>query len=370
MAEVVGTVASALTIAALFKLFVDAFDVIRTAQKQTVDLKKLTLKLNIEKCRLYTWGQTMGLTGTAQHGIQRPLDLCPYPETVCETLELILDLFKDSDKLKNRYGCEKVELDDPRRPEITWTQGSVMHQLNASFYNFKIKSATHVTETTLVRTANWIIHDRKKFQTLIQEIKGLIDGLQDITKDLGSLAIQEEMIRQRIFKINDIRTLDWVAEICENDHPSISDAASLRAGSCSEATTFHRGIRHWNNNVEDYNDFDGWKTSELQTAIDVMEQMTLTEIKQMTFQLIKEMEEAQKTEDPSRRPKPSLAHETYPYRPDIDPSALEPSKLVFCRVLYDYKPDVQYAEFDLEVRKGDLVAVLSNKDPVGNESEW
>jgi len=53
---------------------------------------------------------------------------------------------------------------------------------------------------------------------------------------------------------------------------------------------------------------------------------------------------------------------------------LDPSKLEFCRALYDFSPASQgqavVQGVDLEVRKGDLVAVLSKADPLGNSSEW
>jgi peroxin-13 len=56
----------------------------------------------------------------------------------------------------------------------------------------------------------------------------------------------------------------------------------------------------------------------------------------------------------------------------VGPSTpLDPSKLDFCRVLYDYAPDTQNtAGIDLAVKKGDIVAVLSKSDPMGNPSEW
>jgi peroxin-13 len=50
---------------------------------------------------------------------------------------------------------------------------------------------------------------------------------------------------------------------------------------------------------------------------------------------------------------------------------IDPRKLDFCRVLYDYTPaQQQSAGIDLAVKKGDLVAVLSKTDPMGNPSEW
>ncbi|OLN84403.1 Peroxisomal membrane protein PAS20 [Colletotrichum chlorophyti] len=51
---------------------------------------------------------------------------------------------------------------------------------------------------------------------------------------------------------------------------------------------------------------------------------------------------------------------------------LDPSKLDYCRLLYDFTPQAGNAvkDVDMEVRKGDLVAVLSKTDPLGNPSEW
>lgn len=52
-------------------------------------------------------------------------------------------------------------------------------------------------------------------------------------------------------------------------------------------------------------------------------------------------------------------------------AALDPAKLDFCRVLYDYTPESQETNgIDLAVNKGDIVAVLSKSDPMGNASEW
>ncbi|OAQ66968.1 Pex13 protein [Pochonia chlamydosporia 170] len=49
---------------------------------------------------------------------------------------------------------------------------------------------------------------------------------------------------------------------------------------------------------------------------------------------------------------------------------VDPSKLEFCRLMYDYLPQGNNSSMELEARKGDLVAVLTKNDPVGNPSEW
>lgn len=63
-----------------------------------------------------------------------------------------------------------------------------------------------------------------------------------------------------------------------------------------------------------------------------------------------------------------------PLPPEQQTQQLDPSQLDFCRVLYDYTPETQGQAptlgVDIEVRKGDLVAVLAKADPTGNASEW
>ncbi|KAF2400412.1 hypothetical protein EJ06DRAFT_429356 [Trichodelitschia bisporula] len=52
---------------------------------------------------------------------------------------------------------------------------------------------------------------------------------------------------------------------------------------------------------------------------------------------------------------------------------LDPTKLEFCKVLYDFTPESNNGALqgaDLAVKKGDFVAVLSKADPLGNPSEW
>ncbi|KAJ4325825.1 Peroxisomal membrane protein PAS20 [Neodidymelliopsis sp. IMI 364377] len=50
--------------------------------------------------------------------------------------------------------------------------------------------------------------------------------------------------------------------------------------------------------------------------------------------------------------------------------SVDPNKLEFCRALYDFTPDSNMSGMDLSIKKGDMVAVLSKSDPMGNASEW
>lgn len=87
MAEVVGVLASAMTLVGVFKLCLQAFEIIRTYKKQELDLKKLTLRLTIKRCRLNNWGKAMGLTET--EGRVVPIEDHSCKETIHEILQMI-----------------------------------------------------------------------------------------------------------------------------------------------------------------------------------------------------------------------------------------------------------------------------------------
>lgn len=138
MAEVMGLVASGMTLAGLFKICIEAFDMIQTGRHQEVDLKKLMLRLNIEKCRLYTWGQAMGLTETINQNGTRPLDLCQFQDIVREALETVFQLFNNTHKIKETYGCRPFTEQDATQLRLAATEGTnPVENLATSFANFK-----------------------------------------------------------------------------------------------------------------------------------------------------------------------------------------------------------------------------------------
>jgi peroxin-13 len=49
---------------------------------------------------------------------------------------------------------------------------------------------------------------------------------------------------------------------------------------------------------------------------------------------------------------------------------IDPTKLEYCRLLYDYTPNPNTSTEDLAARKGDLVAVLRKTDPFGTPIDW
>ncbi|KAF7508589.1 hypothetical protein GJ744_009138 [Endocarpon pusillum] len=271
MAEVLGAVGSALT---LFQLCMQGFDCFRAMQEQEADLRRLSIKLSIEECRLYTWGETMGLTKTPRPGKKIPLQHCKFPETVVEALSLVLDLLDNSQKKRDKYGCEPIDVPQETLLLPGIEQPKLVQQLKNSFSNFKIQGHSSSARSKLVKKTYWAIRDKRKFEQLIADAKDLIDGLQDITRDIASLAMQEHIIGQRIQSMNDIPALETLAEVCKDDYPSFSDAASFKADGLTSHGTVQQGILEWTYNVESDDEDD----SDTMT-IEAIESMTVTELK-------------------------------------------------------------------------------------------
>lgn len=70
----------------------------------------------------------------------------------------------------------------------------------------------------------------------------------------------------------------------------------------------------------------------------------------------------------------AASHEEEERKRQLQAQPVDPAKLEFCRVLWDFSPESRgeavVQGVDLEVKKGDLVAVLSKTDPLGNPSDW
>jgi Prion-inhibition and propagation len=143
MAEVVGFLASGFTLACLFKVCLDAIDLIQTAQHQELDVKKLLLKLKIEKCRLYTWAEGIGLTTAPVASKPRPLDSCPnhVQDLVKDTLDMIIQLSTDTKKPKDRYGYKEIpsQTASSQLPILT-SDFNPIENLAASFSHYRIRT--------------------------------------------------------------------------------------------------------------------------------------------------------------------------------------------------------------------------------------
>lgn len=276
MAEVVGTVASIITIVGLLKSSVEAFDLIQAGRRQESDLRKLKLRLDVEKYRLSVWGEAMGLMKPESDIETAPISSCPFQHVIKDILQMIVSLFTDTQKIEKRYGCRRTLVSkSDENPFLVSDERRPIDHLAVCFRQVENGSQSS-RRTNFLEKARWSIYDKDKFNGLILEVKGFIDGLQDITHHLSTRARQDEAMRAGIKRISDMSTLMLISEVCQADYPDISDVASMEIEAYSMSTEHKEQIEFWADNVvaEDTNISD----------LDI-ENLSITELKHQLRQL-------------------------------------------------------------------------------------
>ncbi|KAL6714714.1 hypothetical protein ACLMJK_008139 [Lecanora helva] len=278
MAEVLGAVAGGVTLAALFKTCIDAFELIQISRHQEGDFRKLKLRLNIEKCRLCIWGEFIGLANTSDDNHDRPIDSVRFPDVVRDILQTVVELFHDSHKIQDKYGCRQAAQGEL----LNEIQDSPSCKLAATFSNFPIRSNQNLRTPKVIQNLTWVIHDRKKFGALVTEVKDLIDSLQGITRPSVPVTRQDRKMLQKIVAIGDAETLSQIAEVCLDDHPDVAEIASTKADTISSASSNRRRVDAWIQDVQELQEtHEGWMSPDL-------ESMTVTELKQKLLEMLQE----------------------------------------------------------------------------------
>jgi hypothetical protein len=72
----------------------------------------------------------------------------------------------------------------------------------------------------------WAIHDKKKFQNMVSEIKGFNDNLESLFPDIKRFTA--ENIRHEIDQSDDVVALQSLQEATTDDHEDISENVSMR----------------------------------------------------------------------------------------------------------------------------------------------
>ncbi|KAI0202295.1 prion-inhibition and propagation-domain-containing protein [Astrocystis sublimbata] len=250
MAEVVGTIASVITLIGLLKGCIDACEMIRAAKDYRIEVERYDLKLALEQCRLKTWGRSMGLVQDedAQHG-RHLLEHFEFRPVIEEALKQIINLLTDSDRLGKRYGAQKMstELVTLSSPD-SWISTSTL-KLTRAFKGLRMHNTIRNQASAVVRSSVWVIYDQKKYASLIEELRTLVDAVENVARDLITREQQQQLFISRINAISDVRTLNLITEVCEVDHPAFSDAASVRAGVISFTTTHKADLVDWIDNA-------------------------------------------------------------------------------------------------------------------------
>lgn len=156
--------------------------------------------------------------------------------TVIRLLGCIQHVFENTDRLQDRYGLQAA---DPISQMVT-SQGQShgqepppsqsQHILNGVFRrtydNLRRRAGERQRTTPLTRRMVWVVRDRRKFETLINELRGFNNSLESLFPDAQMRAA--EVMRADIQGAVEVHELQLLQEATAEVHRDLSECASLR----------------------------------------------------------------------------------------------------------------------------------------------
>lgn len=108
MAEVNGLISGSITLVKLFHVTIQVFDIVNTGRTYSSEIHILCSQLQIERVRLISWGELIGLTEIHGIGLQVKSDDRIYQPQCCHAiahhLNRLLELFQKVDKFLEIFG--------------------------------------------------------------------------------------------------------------------------------------------------------------------------------------------------------------------------------------------------------------------------
>lgn len=156
--------------------FVDCFDYIQLGRKFGRDYEDSILKLELERLRLSRWGEKVhiNLADPNYMQIQLELNSCSDTGRAREILTLVLDLFRDCEKVANRYRVKKIAVLAPT--------SSVARDEPVSFYQRArgLSMKQRQRGTSILKKTIWVLYDQKYLKELLKELGEMIEKLEEM----------------------------------------------------------------------------------------------------------------------------------------------------------------------------------------------
>lgn len=261
----------AIGIAALWESCVQVFEVVNFSRQYGMDYEILSIKLEVERVRLLSWGHAVGLDDDPGSTDAR-LTKTEVHRAVVRLLGCIQHVFEDSERLQNTYGL-RPSLVTPER-EFTTAEDNQPSQsqlilggvFRRAYENLRRVARERQRNTHMIRISKWAVNDRKKFMELVAEVRGFNDSLESLLPDV-KLKMRAEM-QSDIDEAVEVRGLGLLQEATAGEQglEDISECAGARLETISarsellSASQSISAATEDKDQDEDDEDADGWET--------------------------------------------------------------------------------------------------------------
>ena len=243
MAEAIGLTFGGVALASLFSTCIECFDYIHAGRSFSEDFEILLAKLDVEKARLLIWSDTVGLVKSSSDGRATELEDPLVSGQIGRCLLNVKSLLTNSDELVSRYGLKKDAATGLQTRKRALVSFNSMSLFRASYARFRVSVKDHQQRTGFGRLTRWAIHDREKFDKLLDNLTYFIDALTKLVPERQ--ASQDVLFRTDLETLPDIPTLKLLEKACEPAHQAWSKAASVLIEASEIDGTPGANIQDW-----------------------------------------------------------------------------------------------------------------------------
>jgi hypothetical protein len=238
MAEAAGLALGVAGLAGLFTSCIDCYQLVRRGAALDKDYRILETKFNNQELRLSAWGRACGLLGETEYDVRLDEPFLRTP--IVATLRCVKDLFDDEKELRKRFGLKPCKDPSPilgRSPPALPASGSSGSggtdgtqspppRKRESFFFWKKQQRS---ASRLRNQFAWAVSDREKFSELVQHLKDFNDDLEAMTRSMVEVSVrQRHIVEMEIEEVQDMETLEEIAEASHGSDDLVSDVASVR----------------------------------------------------------------------------------------------------------------------------------------------
>jgi Prion-inhibition and propagation len=216
MAEPFGIVSGAVGIAAVFTTCVDVFEYIHLGRRFGKDYQTNQLQLTLLRLRLSRWGQAVDIYRDPQLG--NPTATPAEIQTAKDTLLQILVLFEDSNRISKKFA---ITTNDNLAPPAQDAASELeVAALNNRMRDMAVKRRKG---TSLLKVTAWALHHGAAFDTLITQIRDLIEGLENL---LPAPTALRDLAKQEVADIKAPQEVEVLKSVSTKVDPLFYEAAS------------------------------------------------------------------------------------------------------------------------------------------------
>ena len=217
-----GVAGLAVGLAALFTSCLDVWDFVDAGKAHASNFSLLRTKLDNQRILFIIWGKKLGFG--SPNGYDKRLDDPFISSAVEANLNHIQRIFSDTDTLAKRYGIKIIEKES-RAIGLSVQRSAIFQR---SYKSFLDKLRADQNATSIWKVTRWSIRDEKKFDTMVNNLAEVIDGLDRITAAFISQLQAEVLANEAVGEVVDPQELEEIQEAAGDIETIITSAASIR----------------------------------------------------------------------------------------------------------------------------------------------